>query len=127
MQSFKPAEDDRYGESKMKNGKSVYALACLVTAFLLLPLHVSAQKAPNGGENDPLHQLNNSVRALVRLVTPSIVQIMVIGYGPVESGRGNTSLVLGKQQSVGSGAIIDPDGYIVTNAHVVRGAHRVQV
>jgi serine protease Do len=94
---------------------------------LFLSFPVSAQTAPTRSENDPLHQLNNSVRALVKRVTPSIVQIMVIGYGPVDSGRGNTSLVIGKQQSVGSGAIIDPDGYIVTNAHVVRGAHRVQV
>jgi len=78
-------------------------------------------------ETDPLHQLNNSVRTLVRRVTPSVVHLIVTGYGPVENNRGNTSLVLGKQQSVGSGVIIDPNGYIVTNAHMVRGAHRVQV
>ena len=111
----------------MKNGKWAPALACLVTACLFLSLQVSAQTAPTRGDSDPLHQLNTSVRALVRRVTPSVVHIMVIGYGPVDSSRGNTSLVLGKQQSVGSGVIIDPDGYIVTNAHVVRGAHRVQV
>jgi serine protease Do len=56
-----------------------------------------------------------------------VVQILVTGFGPVEGSRGDTSLVLGKQQSIGSGVIIDPDGYIVTNAHVLRGAHRVQV
>src|SRR5215813_4177626 len=78
-------------------------------------------------ETDPLHQLNNSVRALVKRVTPSVVHLIVTGYGPVENNRGNASLVLGKQQSVGSGVIIDPNGYIVTNAHMVRGAHRVQV
>jgi len=60
-------------------------------------------------------------------VTPSVVQVLVTGYGPVESSRGDTTLVLGKQQSMGSGVIIDPDGYIITNAHVLRGAHRVQV
>jgi len=41
--------------------------------------------------------------------------------------RDTTSLVLGRQESIGSGVIIDPDGYIVTNAHVVRGASLVQV
>ena len=32
-----------------------------------------------------------------------------------------------RQRSVGSGFVIDPDGYIMTNAHVVDGAQRVQV
>jgi serine protease Do len=75
-----------------------------------------------------LRQFNNSIRALVNRVTPSVVQVLVTGYGPVEDARaGSTSLVLGRQTSIGSGVIIDPAGYIVTNAHVVRGAHRVQV
>jgi hypothetical protein len=32
------------------------------------------------------------------------------GYGPVESGSGNSSLLVGMQQKIGSGVIIDPDG-----------------
>jgi serine protease Do len=36
-------------------------------------------------------------------------------------------MVVGQQRSVGSGFVIDADGYIMTNAHVVSGAHRVQV
>lgn len=35
--------------------------------------------------------------------------------------------LLTRQRSSGSGVIIDPDGYVVTNAHVVQGALRVQV
>src|SRR4029079_13293372 len=44
-----------------------------------------------------------------------------------ESGRADTSVVIGRQRSSGSGFVIDPDGYIITNAHVVSGAQRVQV
>jgi serine protease Do len=36
-------------------------------------------------------------------------------------------LALEKQRSIGSGVIVDPNGYIMTNAHVVTGAQRVQV
>ncbi len=35
--------------------------------------------------------------------------------------------MIGRQRAIGSGVIVDPDGYVVTNAHVVTGAQRVQV
>src|SRR2546423_14606518 len=78
--------------------------------------------------NDALHKLNESVDALIKKVSPSVVQILVSGYGPIEAGeRGNTSVVIGRQRAIGSGFVIDPAGYIITNAHVVSGAQRVQV
>jgi serine protease Do len=41
-------------------------------------------------------------------------------------GEGNTALIA-RQQSLGAGVIVDPDGYIITNAHVVKGAQRIHV
>ena len=77
---------------------------------------------------DPLRDFNASVEALVKKVTPSVVQIIVSGYGPVEQGtRGNADVVIGRQRSLGSGVIVDPTGYIITNAHVVNVAQHVQV
>jgi serine protease Do len=79
-------------------------------------------------ESDALRRWDESVDALVRRVSPSVVQIMVTGYGAVSEGaRGNADVVIGRQKAIGSGFVIDASGYIITNAHVVNGAQRVQV
>jgi len=96
------------------------AVLCIAVA----PGRVKAQ----GRSTDELRRMNESVDALIRKVSPSVVQILVSGYGQVEeSDHGNTGLVIGRQRAIGSGFIIDSSGYIVTNAHVVKGAQRVQV
>ena len=71
--------------------------------------------------------MNESIAALTRKVWPSVVQIVVTSYGPREPRPGQTSVEVGRQRGVGSGFVIDPDGYIMTNAHVVANAQRVQV
>jgi serine protease Do len=71
-------------------------------------------------------QLSSSVQALATRVSPSVVQILVTRYGAQEES-GRTSLVVGRQQSIGSGVVVDPEGYIITNAHVVEGAQRIRV
>jgi serine protease Do len=99
----------------------VVAIAVFVAA---LP---SAATAQDRGDNT-LRKLNESVDALIKKVSPSVVQILVSGYGPVESSEhGNTATVIGRQRAIGSGFVIDPSGYIVTNAHVVSGAQRIQI
>lgn len=77
---------------------------------------------------DNLRNLNQSVDALIKKVSPSVVQILVTGYGPLEEAEhGSTSTVIGRQRAIGSGFVIEESGYIMTNAHVVKGAQRVQV
>ena len=78
--------------------------------------------------SDLLHQLNDSIEALVQRVSPAIVQIQVTGYGSAEEPeRGQTDLLVGRRRAIGSGVIVDPTGYIVTNAHVVSGAQLIEV
>lgn len=74
-----------------------------------------------------LAQLNNAFEALAAKVSPAVVQILVTGYGPLhEENRAQTALIV-RQHAVGSGVIVDPNGYIITNAHVVEGAQRIRV
>src|SRR3954465_14293913 len=77
---------------------------------------------------DPLVRMNESIDALTRKVWPSVVQILVSSYGTRSEGApGEANVVVGRQQSTGSGFVIDPEGYILTNGHVVNGARRVQI
>jgi len=74
-----------------------------------------------------LAQFNDALENLAAKVSPAVVQILVTGYGPLhEESRSETSLIV-RQHAVGSGVIVDPTGYIMTNAHVVEGAQRIRV
>ena len=114
--------------TKEHSGNWRWFLVFLCTLYLLSPENAAAQAQRNSRPSDALHQLNDSVEALVERVSPSVVQILVTGYGSTEDGdRRQTNDVIGRRQAVGSGVIVDPEGYIVTNAHVVNGAEKIEV
>ena len=56
-----------------------------------------------------------------------MVQIMVSGYASLDPAAGHPVSLFGREETTGSGVIVDSDGYIVTSAHVVKGAVTIRV
>ncbi|HEX8998223.1 MAG TPA: trypsin-like peptidase domain-containing protein [Ktedonobacterales bacterium] len=67
---------------------------------------------------------SRSIVSVVERVGPAVVQVGVSKSAPASSPFGVTSRVV---EGAGSGVIFAPDGYILTNSHVVDGALRIQV
>jgi serine protease Do len=99
----------------------------LVACFI--PAAAQAQSAGTEKTSQLMHQMSSSFESLVKSVSPAVVEVLVTGYGPADDDddNDNSSHALGRERSLGSGVIVDPDGYIVTNYHVVKGADRVRV
>lgn len=74
-----------------------------------------------------LAELSRSLQDLAEKVTPSVVQIFVTGYVLPDGEDQTASSEPVTERSSGSGIIVDADGYIVTNAHVVENATRLEV
>jgi serine protease Do len=72
-------------------------------------------------------ELSSSLEATTRQVAPAIVQIFTTAFAPGEGLVPRTADLVSTQRASGSGVIVDAGGYIVTNAHVVRGAQRLRV
>lgn len=100
-------------------------LKSLTTIFVLVTAAFQAT-AQTTDDRNPLAELSGSIRALTARVSPAVLEILVTRFG-VADDSGKAASQISQQSSSGSGVIIDPAGYIMTNSHVVQGAIRVQV
>lgn len=102
-------------------------LARVLWCCALCMIAVAAAAAPPPAATNPLHEMSAAFEALAGRVSPAVVEILVSGYGPADDQEENPAAPIGRESSQGSGVIVDPDGYIVTNYHVVAGAQRIRV
>jgi len=98
--------------------------ALALVASLALPATAVAQQrsAPPAPPASPLARLSDELQSLVERVRPAVAQVLVSGYAPASQGA-----LLARQRGGGSGVIVDPDGYVITNLHVIEGARRIEV
>jgi serine protease Do len=84
------------------------------------------QVVPDKGPQ-AVHELSRNFEGLVKHVSPAVVEVLVTGYGTADEDDEKDSSPVGRERSLGAGIIVDPNGYILTNYHVVKGADRVRV
>jgi serine protease Do len=113
--------------------KNVFLLRFSLTALALM-VNVSCVPGTAWGQttaadktSDVMRQMSSSCEDLVKRVSPCVVEVLVSGYGSASDEDDKGSTAVGRERSLGSGVIIESDGYIVTNYHVVKGSDRVRV
>ena len=80
---------------------------------------------PSEPGEDLMDAYSRAVIAAAEKVSPSVVYIEV--QQPIRSRRGNAPRLPQEARASGSGFIFTPDGFILTNSHVVHSARKIEV
>jgi len=81
--------------------------------------------AQHGAARRTLTEWSQALEDLAAHAAPSVVEITTHGFAPLESV--GVAGVVTRASGTGSGVVVEPDGVILTNAHVVASAHHVDV
>jgi serine protease Do len=111
----------------MFTGRWREASVAVLVAALILGAPPAFGQSKLRQANTTAADLSGSLEATASLVGPAVVEIFTTSYIPNEGIVPRAVDLVTTQRASGSGVIVDPEGFIVTNAHVVRGARRLRV
>lgn len=105
---------------KSLRSKIFSVLAVLVIAGAAFTLGTNVATVPNAVSASPVLYSEDTVTGIYDSASPAVVEIQVAEQGTGFYGRSI-------QQGLGSGFLVDDQGHILTNNHVIEGATSVQV
>ena len=95
--------------------------------FLILVCLAACAQGAADEKRSALLEFSGALEQLAVRVAPAVVQVQVSAWCPSASANGEDTAVLASCRVIGSGVIVDPSGYIITNEHVVRNARAIRV
>src|SRR5579862_9930889 len=104
--------------------KYLFAALLLIFAPAVRAQNTNANASPQNPITtdkslDLMRQMSASFESLVKRVSPAVVEVQVTGFGSTdeddEDSDNDSKSSIGRQRSLGSGVVVDPDGYIITN------------
>jgi serine protease Do len=104
----------------------VLGVTVLCTVLGAAQVSAPAAKAAQSPARHGLFALDEDLQALAERVGTAVVTIAVTGLTTVQDPSTRQTNIA-KEQGLGSGIVVDPSGYILTNAHVVEHATSITV
>jgi len=129
---------ERYRRSRQR-AVLIAVAACFLALGVVLGVMLTRPTDPvKAGDREVTSELSSAFVEIARRVEPTVVNITTVTQ-PIKRSPGEFST---QRQSIeglqggnsdqarrgnGSGVIVDPQGYILTNHHVIQGADRIKV
>jgi S1-C subfamily serine protease len=102
----------------LRKVESAVALLVFLVSGCFIQVSAQSQTSTPAAYKDSelaMH-MSHSFQDLANRVSPSVVEVLVTGFGSTSDDNEQGGNALARERGVGSGVIVDSDGFIITNA-----------